>query len=355
MTTTKNLSITKENLLNSLRLGNGGFSFGKPERLSDNALAVILPILRTTNDVRHYVTFPETDKVDVTDTGRIDKMQVKNLSPDNAFLRSGTLFIGQTQTRALTQSAMLVPGETLLVTVRCVHASHGISGGAKTTYGGVTPLNVDQSCKMSNYTDADQTAYWNSVNANNTTMFRMCASVKGQSSNDVPSDVSVQDAISSFYRDARVVGRPPGSPGMDNLADNFKNFAADFDHILKKAQRLHFQTGLALVNHAGVQTIETFEHPVSWQALHEAAIKRLGPELASTDKTGVFEYKPEAALKAVNEVLALPFTLAPITIRLPQRDEPKIEHYSLDYQTYVGEMTLLDDAVIHMVILKRAA
>jgi hypothetical protein len=84
-----------------------GFKFGDPDRPSDTSLACILPILRETTHKRQYITMPETEEVLVSDSGTINKINLKNGSKENVFVRSGTIFEGKgTQSRALTRSTV---------------------------------------------------------------------------------------------------------------------------------------------------------------------------------------------------------------------------------------------------------
>src|SRR5215468_6065871 len=69
-----------------------GFRFGKPERPNEASLACILPILRETSQERQYITLPETEQVLVFDSGTINKVNLKNTSKKNVFVRSGTIF-----------------------------------------------------------------------------------------------------------------------------------------------------------------------------------------------------------------------------------------------------------------------
>ncbi|PYV62230.1 MAG: hypothetical protein DMG97_40895 [Acidobacteria bacterium] len=63
-----------------------------------------------------------------------------------------------------------------------------------------------------------------------------------------------------------------------------------------------------MITESGCKTIELFDVPASWEALHKDAVKRMGTELLrGPDNTSVFEYKPENAVNAVRSVLALPF------------------------------------------------
>lgn len=374
------MSLTLSNLFASLSEEKLGFSYGKPKRVDEKSLTVVVPILRDTTLKRQYITFPETDKVLVFDTGRIDEMTVDNPTQDNVFIRSGTIFRGSTQERALQRSAVIfaqTKGGKL--SVRCIHRSRSISGGSKVSYGGITPLDFDKSNYSSGYNFADQGTTWSNAmktssvfNANvekkkgiispkpkkaggaGRIMSRQAVneSMMGALSSD---DIAItSDALSSA---------PPMAahfmhvqqPKQDDLASNLDHFALNFDDILSKVKLEKDQTGIALITDQGVETVEIFDHADSWKALHESAVKRMGAELVKEDQESVFEFKPEHAKKMVNKVLARDWARNTILEHRPKGGEPSLRITGLTSGEYVGEVVELNDQVIHLVILKKAA
>jgi hypothetical protein len=144
-----------------------GFHFGKPQRVEDKALAVVLPILRDGEIDRGYVTYPEATKhVLVTDSGSIHKVNLKNNHDQPVFVRSGSVFAGMdTQSRTITRSAVLFPGKEVSLDARCVHQSHSIRSGAPFAYHGTISLDVEKSVYGSGFTPRDQSVYWQNVQA----------------------------------------------------------------------------------------------------------------------------------------------------------------------------------------------
>lgn len=341
MSATKTNPLDQKNFLATLRSQQAGFLFGQPQRIEEKSLAIVLPILRSGDDPRLYITFPETDQVEVSDTGSIDAMTAQNKTDDNVFIRSGTMFTGKTQSRALQRSTVLLPHELATLPVRCIHASHGISPGSKVNYNGITPLDMDKGVYGSGYQAKDQKTYWANVHSSTVKMSAMNVSAE------------LSPGLSAGVRSRMEHHRlSEPQPGFDNLSDNFKQFAKNFDHILAKVKREKNQAGLALITDGGVQTIEVFDHALSWQALHEAAIKRLGPDLAKTDPNEVFKVNPVNATKAVDAVLALPYQFNLLYANSPVHDEPRTEIFGMTAEKFVGEMVLMDGAVIHLVLLR---
>lgn len=366
-----------------------GYSYGKPLRVDEKSLAVVLPILRTTSLTRQYITFPETEKVLVFDTGKIDEMEAENQTEDNVFIRSGTLFRGSTQERALQRSAVLFPGKKVKLGVRCVHRSRGITPNAKVTYGGLTTLDFDASNYSHGYTFADQGNTWANVMKSTSSMNKKMGKPEPKqhsflggamrmASGPIAGDAGHTSAYytsNSMDMSAGPIGAVgptgmPGEPGVagpdihasafqgaksDDLHTSFNEFAQHFDDVLSKVKLVENQAGLALITQVGVETIEFFDHQSSWKALHESAVKRLGSSIVDDGSENVFDYKPEVAVKKVNQVLGIDFKENLILEHRPSNGEPKIVITGLTGSGYVGEVVELDERVIHLVLLKQAA
>jgi hypothetical protein len=366
----KSASTSALSILTAIRESKLGFQFGKPQRLGDNALSCVLPILRETSVKRQYVTFPETDKVSVTDSGSISKMKVSSVSTDNVFIRSGTIFKGGTQERTIVRSAIIFPGATLDIEVRCVHATRGISPGAKVGYGGITNLNFDSANYSDGFVAKNQHETWNNVQHSTSSMLGR-ASV-------LTSHATYGSALPMSYGSSRitcdslgpsfpVIPQPEefvgyaGSPsqdlsadlGLDDLHTAQAEFAKNFDAILSKITPVEHQAGIALINHAGCQTIETFDVGESWLALHTDAVKRVGAHPVNQDDS-VFEYKPENAVRAVQSVLAQEYTPNLIYEHKPSNGEPYVAIHGLTSKDFIGEVVELDNRVIHLLLTKRA-
>jgi hypothetical protein len=369
-----------------------GFRFGKPQRLDEKSLAVVLPIVRASSLGRSYVTFPECqDQVLVFDTGKIDVMEADNKTDQNVFVRSGTLFKGATQERALQRSAFLFPKEKAKLSVRCVHATRGINPNSIVTYGGVTPLAFDQKVYDEGYTPADQSTYWSSVNETTKMFCGLTGKApkigKGQSSSMPESMRAVLRSqspgawygVSSHHQYPMAYASNSNSPeetltgsageligakmdmasfpapGQDDLASHLDDFATSFDSLLSKLELQENQVGLGLITHTGVQTIEFFDHTYSWQALHESAIKRIGSHVISKADPSVFEYKPEAAKAQIKKILDLDWDTKKIWGHQSSNGDPDVKLTGLSAEGFVGEAMEVNKNLIHLVILKRAA
>ena len=378
-------TLSTSTILQAISEESMGFRFGKPERPNESSLACILPILRETSQERQYITLPETEQVLVFDSGTINKINLKNASKKNVFVRSGTIFEGKgTQSRAIMRSAVLFPGTEVALDVRCVHQTHGIRSGAEFKYGGITPLTVDSAVYSAGYRPQDQHTTWNAVRQTTAVMQSM---TEGEAVPAAPAASSRKSSIfgsilrrpSPTAREAArpvphgpvyptptpdfVAAAPPVAgrfeapiPAEDNLKQNFDEFARNFDGILSKAHLHDNQVGLALITDTGCKTIELFDLAASWEAIHKDAVKRMGTELLrGPDNTNVFEYKPENAVNAVRKVLGLDYKTNLIYEHKPSNGEPHVAIYGITASRYVGEIVEVDARVIHLNILETAS
>lgn len=366
------------NFIESLRKQTKGYKFGTPKRVDEKSLSVVLPIFRETTIPRQYITLPETDKVLTFDTGKIDQMECDNNSEFNVFIRSGTLFRGSTQERALQRSAVVFPGKKTMLSVRCVHASRGIRPSAKTGYGGITPLNHEQQVYDDGFHPKDQGSYWHA--AQNTTAF-FCKTAddlgkkasfmarsaqnsgggKGYGSNagGISRRLSSAQVDSAYHIGSQdlhggIIGADMHTGyKADDLSANLDSFATNFDDVLSKVRLEANQAGIALITDKGVETIEVFDHSDSWKALHEAAVKRMGAEMAKQDVESVFDFNPDKAISLVDKVLGLEWKTERIFEHRPSNGEPKVEITGLTAEKYVGEIVEVNGSVIHLVILRK--
>lgn len=107
-----------------------GFAFGSP-RLSDDGATVTVPVIRTVPRRRRYVLVGEaSEPLFAEETGRLDRLRVRNDSQDLVVLPAGTIFEGRrTASRGTVAGLLLGPCATREVEVRCVAPSRPIVPG----------------------------------------------------------------------------------------------------------------------------------------------------------------------------------------------------------------------------------
>ena len=393
-------AITLDNIMETLAGQAMGFHFGKPKRIDDKALAVVLPILRDGEIGRDYLTYSETDGVIATDSGIINKVNLKNNTDKKVFVRSGTVFAGKgTQSRTITRSAILFPGKEVGLDARCVHASHGIHTGSTFGNHGTISLDIERSVYSAGFAPKDQSTYWSAVNLSNAAKSMCFMGVDTSSLADetiVSFASSVADAgepVMDFIMDrpqgsahiprmgpslrggmhsgvrasagpARRAGSPPfaptrgrtesAAPPRDSYVANDAVFTANLDDILSKVKLHDGQVGISLITDRGVETIELFEVHQSWAALHKDSVKRMGTELIKEEKEDVFEYKPEKAIEQVTRILAMNYD-ANVIYEHKADGADRVVITGLTSASHIGEAVELGGKLIHLSLLKRAA
>lgn len=355
--------------LGSVARNRRGFKFGPAERVQEGGLAAVVPILRKTSLVRQYVTFPEALAFTaVKDTGSIHVFTVHNTGAANVLIRAGTIFKGATQERVLVRSAVVFPGKPATVEVRCVHQTRGISPGAETTYGGVSPKEVDMGTYTVGFKPADQTKYWQEVQTYSSTIvgtvpgqaaMMYAAPVHGE--REVKTKGSILAPAAQILRARGVRGQSvwSGQPGYggtkaDDLHSNVEAFAANIDEVLKRVKRMPNQVGLGVITEKGCETIELYDVPASWEAFHGDAVKRVGQDL-SRKGDNVFDYKPEYATNTVAAVLADTYAENVILDHRPSNGEPAVRVVGLTGGRFIGEVVEIDGRVAHVVLNRTAA
>lgn len=145
-----------------------------------------------------------------------------------------------------------------------------------------------------------------------------------------------------------------GDLRADDLASTIDSVATNLDDILSKVKLHPNQTGMALLNEKGCQSIELFDVPLSWKALHDDAVKRVGHDLSRKDEKGCFEFKAQYAVNTVMAILAQPYKPNKIYVH-KANGEPHFAVWGLTGENFVGELVELDDRVIHLNLFRVTA
>jgi len=133
----------------------------------------------------------------------------------------------------------------------------------------------------------------------------------------------------------------------DDLKGNIDKFSKIIEKILQKVPYFENQVGLATLDLQGVGGIELFDLKQSWKAFKDDIVKKEGENLAKTQKESPFEYKKEKAIQVVKDVLSLTFE---------ERVTHKTDGYkviSLNSEKYTGEITELNNEMIHCVLIRK--
>jgi hypothetical protein len=373
----------------SLYSESDGYKLGAPQRVSEDSLVCVVPILRETDLDRNYVTLPEAqDKAKITDAGPVNELRISNPSKDNLYLRFSTVFAGAMQERTLIRSHVILAGaENVKLEVRCVHASKPTRAGAKATYAGYAPLEMDQKIYGRGFSTPSQQYVWSCVSSTTANYMARAQSARSSPSGSTErssltdttreprkasyqrsrassnttsvgtvtftpyqSDVSLADArrLLTAALDKMSLGR-----NSDDLYSNIQAFNQTFEHVIRSVELQPHQAGYALVSNLGVETIESFDQEDSWRAIHSDAVKRIGTKLVD-QKRKTFIFNPEVAHSEVRDVLSLDFEEKEIYRHKSNNGDPDIVITGLAATGYNGEVVEVGGRVIHLAILRSA-
>lgn len=314
----------KLELLNSIKEETDGFRLGEIWKLSDKALGALVPILRHKNFKRSYVMLEELskDKYDVVDSGSINKIKIKGAFDKAVFIRTGNMFEGQgTQSRAVEVSVIILPTKQkkeIIIPARCVHASHPITGNAKFERFGYAPREVTRSL----FTQGGQGAVWASVRGSSARLFSLAG-----------------DKVQRFRMN-------------DSMVENIKQVKdskSKISNIVKKVPCLENQVGVIILDEKGVSNIEVFDHSDSWKAFHESIIQDYSDILSREQEEPLFEIKKEAVPKKISEFME----------KIKNTEEDVVFQDGgaitlvLKNENIVGEYTILDDELIHLLASRK--
>ncbi len=337
-----------------------GYSIGKPWRFSEFSLVAIVPITRATDAERAYRLASEMgDALKIRDTGVIDKVEIANGSNYPVLLKAGELISGETQTRTLTSSQVLMPEEKVIADCVCVHSSRGIRAGEPLGMHGFGPSSVKRqvyggyraSPKAADGTPRSDFVYTPSLQRD------VWGSVRDHSR-------SLQGATANYLALARL-GRLGGLSGYDlgarttawstpsdDLAGRVRESGEKLADVLKRMPKTENQVGICFFTLNGVQSLESFENPASWEALREGILKSESAKVADvSDQDGVFEFKAVKAKAAIRKLLTTRFEES-VTI-----DKPATSTLLLKSETpggFMGEVVTLYGKPIHCCFIKGA-
>jgi hypothetical protein len=348
-----------------------GFALDEPWRLNEESLSVIVPVKRTIEEKRDYITLAEAKNIAISDTGQIDYVFVKNNEDVPLLISRGELFRGKTQERAAIHGHVIMAGKSSRVAVRCIHKSKGINTGAEMKYGGKTPYGVDLS---------SQQKAWYSVNVVSTQYFtnsgqdihrtpeRRCypGSIdrtlfsKSIDSNamGMPDVMGVSDVLSCGITGSAEATFTTGSSGAaftasnigaaDDLVGTLDSMSDMIKEMLKKIPPIENQVGAVFIYENSIKGLDIYNLPDSWKAIKDDVIEKEGSDYIKKEDNNLFELKPEKVRALLGKKLNVTF-------------EEKVIHEDKDYKIIevrevsdlkkprlIGEAVEFNNKVIHL-------
>lgn len=295
---------------------------GEAWRLSKNSQGVAVPILVIDpSRKRGYKLLDEVkDKVELKDTGNISGLHVNNKSDSFVFIRKGTMLTGGTQHRAVQVSLVAAPSSVTEAPIRCIFASKGIQGGATMTAmpQSYVPRNVEKKLR------SGQSETWDAVTAYSLSSSHVSANYLG--SNNI---------TTSHWMDAT---------RSDNLTDVVGKSTKVIDEAMKDVPADHVrQIGLIVVGAKGVEGIEMFDHPDSWNALSKGVIRNYA-EILTNVIPDIFDINMDRVKEAVFAFLTRLQNVEG-TEAFSNSDSKTFEFQTEEIE---GEFTVLEEGLIHV-------
>lgn len=344
------MSKVATDLLLDIASEKNGYSIGKPWRFSEFSLAAVVPILRPTDiEERGYRLISEVKDVRIKDTGSINQVELTNKSGLAVLVKAGEVVTGATQSRALSQSQVLMPGEKVMAECVCVHASEGIRAGQQVNIGSYSPSKVRRTVYKGydinrfgdapddigvnfNYTGGLQSQVWGSVRETSENYVRG-VNCFAASAGGLGADIDPQ----TYH-----------TP-QDDLAGRMNEFGDKLKDVLKDIPKFDDQVGLCLLTLSGLESLDTFNHPKSWDAFHKAVLKSESGKIADvSDQDNVFEFREDKAKSIIRELLTTKYDES-ITI-----NKDRTQTILLNGKKLIGELVILDDKPIHCSFVRKS-
>lgn len=319
---------------------NSGYSFGEPWRYNEKSITCVLPIKRVSRKRPKYLTLAQAEKVEIVDTGSINRVLIFNREDMPVFIRMGEILKGDTQERTSVMSRIILPGTKEEIAVICVHASRGINRGARFKSHGFSPdrermfaasLAVSGKVKQDESWAMDQT-YFKKARKHVQALYKRAP----ERSQAFRSGVEVLSDVDGLWGSME-----------DDLALVRNKVTRAFDDIIRKMPRVKNQVGLALIDNQGFHSLDCFDLPASWKAIRDAIAEKEALSLAEQDNSGVFDYKPEKAKGLVKKVLQKEFSEKVLY------KTPITKTIVLDWEKYSGEVVTMGEEVIHLLLARK--
>lgn len=329
-----------------------GYSIGKPWRFTEFSLAAVVPILREVGtQQRGYRLLSEVkDQVRIRDTGHIDKVELINNSPFPVLLKAGQVVGGATQSRALSKSEVLMPEEVLVADCVCVYSTQGIRGGQQVKPVAISPSRVRREVYRGHYgADGRLDAYHYSTAVQN----KVWGGVKDYSRWQANYMAGLSAfAASPGARDYGLADIPDTplefSAPLQDLAGRVTESEDKFKEVIKNVPETVNQVGVVLLTVSGLDMMESFEHPGSWEAIRKEILKSESGKIADlSDMEAVFEFKEEKARAAIRELLTSRFEEKAVA----EKDDTAT--FMLDTKRFTGEVVTLYGSPIHCTFVRK--
>lgn len=332
-----------------------GYSIGDPWRFTQHSLAAVVPLIRVNTALsRAYRLLAErkTD-VKVKDTGNIEQIQVLNVGEYPILIKTGEVLIGSTQSRTVTISQVIMPEEKVSVACACVYSSKGIREGQGMTQDVYSPIEVRRAVysghfnrdgRLSSNYHRDQSGIWGSVNAYSKTSADRVQSFcsAGPMGPQGPAGSAGAAGVAGSFTNAQY------NTSSDDLAGRVKENTSKYKDILKEIPKTLHQVGIVLLTISGMESLESFEHPDSWEGLRREILGADADKISDiSNQDNLFEFRPEKTKGIIRAALTTEYDSK---IALEREHTQTIVFCN---PQFIGEVVTLDSVPIHCAFVKK--
>jgi hypothetical protein len=142
------------------------------------------------------------------------------------------------------------------------------------------------------------------------------------------------------------------STSSDDLAGRVWESAEKLADVLRRMPKTEKQVGICFLAFNGVESLESFENPASWEALREGILKSESARVADvSDQDGVFEFKAVKAKAAIRKLLTTRFEES---VTIDKLDTSTLLLKSETPGGFMGEVVILYGQPIHCCFIKGA-
>ncbi|MHA1168464.1 MAG: hypothetical protein ACTSRU_11620, partial [Candidatus Hodarchaeales archaeon] len=138
-------------------------------------------------------------------------------------------------------------------------------------------------------------------------------------------------------------------PQHDDLLSNIRMGKEMLKEVMQKVPLFDFQCGAIIFNPVGVVAIETFDHPMSWEAIKKEVIEKHGDKLMEKQANHIFELKPDRIKPSLETFIEKLKDYDEETISKDDFSETRI----IQGNGLVGEYTIINGKVIIHVLISR--
>jgi len=259
------------------------------------------------------------------DSGWIKSVRVVVGEVDKPILiLAGEVLEGQnTQSRGVVHSTIVMPNQSKNLETKCVHQSHGIVTKASFRPVGLAPKTVTY-----NLLFGDQRRVWCSVSR-----------YGGSSWSSTPSPTTSPSeplvGAGAIYQ-------------VDNLPKAMKRMSEVVKDTLEKVPCFENQVGAIIIGMEGVEGIEMFDHPKSWEARYKDVMSKYSDTIVKESR--LFSIDKEECKKIVEEFIN---ELVNTAITNIINVEKRYKTVKLETEKYVGEYVVLNGKMIHLFAIRK--